>query len=89
MLGRHEPAQFQEQLRTGSKAFIEWYIGRFTAPADTFTDDAQTIIMLEMGMSHDIRSAITGHVVSLASEKHDKNQRGYQGSSSRWTCGTS
>ena len=78
MLGRHEPAQSQEQLRTGSKAFIEWYIERFTASVDTFTDDAQTIIMLEMGMPHDTRSAITGHVVSLAPEKRDKNQRGYQ-----------
>ena len=73
-----EPAQFPGQLRTGSKAFIEWYIERFTASADTFTDDAQTIIMLEMGTPHDIRSAITGHVVSLAPEKRDKNQRGYQ-----------
>ena len=34
--------------------------------------------MLEMGTPHDIRSAITGHVVSLAPEKRDKNQRGYQ-----------
>lgn len=76
-----EPAQFPGQLHTGSKAFIEWYIERFTASADTFTDDddVQTIIMLETGTPHDIRSAITGHVVSLAPEKRDKNQRGYQG----------
>ena len=40
-----EPAQFPNQLRTGSKAFIEWYIERFKSDAGTFTDEAQTIIM--------------------------------------------
>ena len=34
--------------------------------------------MLEMGMPHDIGSAITGHSIFLAPEKRDKNQRGYQ-----------
>ena len=40
-----EPAQFPDHLRTGSKAFIEWYIERFKSNAGTFTDEAQTIIM--------------------------------------------
>ena len=40
-----DEAVWPNEIKTGARAFIEWYIERYSAPPETFTDDAQVLIM--------------------------------------------